>query len=351
MVGSSTSGQEHTETFDEIVADLHTLREQAGPVSYAEIVRRIFDLRIARGVNEAAAAPPRSTVYNVFTEGRARLDTELVRDIVLALGVTEDEAEQWVDRCRAAQRVHPAVEPVSVPPALSSGKIRPPVSDRIQLPAGPIRPPLGVLILVLLLCICVSVAGNVLVRALGLPIYLDMVGTAIAAIALGPWYGVLAAVVTALAGTLYMDSDFLFALVGITGALVWGYGVRRFRMGDTFARFLVLGLIVAAASSLMATPLLVLRHGGSFGEGQVNMTGSLLAAGVPLLGAVFTVNIITSLIDKLLTSYIALAVLPLLRRWFGVSLTHIPVVGQLHTPGPPAEGRESPDGPELPGVG
>lgn len=329
MAGTSTNGQEHTETLDEIVADLHVLREQAGPVSYAEIVRRIFDLRLARGVHEAAAAPPRSTVYNVFTEGRTRLDTELVRDIVLALGATEGEAERWVDRCRAAQRIQPAAAPDNAPPAQRS--------EQIPLPSGPLRPPLGVMILILLLCVCVDVAGNALVRGLGLPVYLDMVGTAIAAIALGPWYGALVAIATASAGMLYLDNDVLFALVGIGGALIWGFGVRRFRMGDTFMRFLGLGIIVAVVCSLIATPILVLRHGGSFGAGQTTMTASLLATGVPLLGAVFTVNIITSLIDKLLTSYIALALLPLVRRVFGISVAHIPVVGQLQSSTPPAE--------------
>lgn len=408
-MGTGTSEVRRTESFDEIAAELRALREQAGPVSFAEIVRRISEQRLSRGVHEAAAAPPRSTVYNAFSEGRARLDTELIREIVLALGADEAAADDWVERCRTAQRTpptqeaaaetatgrdprpthgtpaartgagtltapHPSTEPhartahapaaaaslattyapaapLPAPPAAPPAArpadehmttADPSLPAAVAVDSGPIllglpdaRPRTGAMILILLICLAMNAVGDVLVRVLGLPLYLDMAGTAIAATALGPWFGAFVAVTTNVAAVVHEDHDFLFALVGITGALVWGYGVRRFHMGDTFGRFFTLGVIVAVSCSLVATPVLVLKHGGSYGLGQTNVTDQLLAVGVPLLLSVFTVNIVTSLLDKLLATYTALAMLPFLHRRFGISVTHIPLVLQLQGPRTP----------------
>lgn len=320
-----------TETFDEIAADLQTLREQAGPVSYAEIVRRVTELRLARGVHEAAAAPPRSTVYNAFSQGRARLDTELVRDIVVALGADEAEADAWVARCRKAKRA-----PAGAIDRIDTGLTR--VIATAQ------RVPLGATLMVLVLCLAGNLLGSVIVHVLGLPIFLDMAGTAIAAIALGPWSGVAVAIATSAFGVVVEQHDYLFALAGIAGALIWGYGVRKFRMGDTFVRFFLLGLIVAAVCSLIAVPILLLRHGGSFGAGQTGATNTLLGYGLPLVWAVSIVNVITSLIDKLLTSYIALVSLPLARYWFSMPIDHVPLVERIFPARPEGAPAEAPGG-------
>jgi len=86
MNGREPTRQSAARTLDDVVRDLQQLREDAGPVSYAELVRRIAELRRRRGLSDAAATPARSTVYNAFIAGRRRMDTSLLRDIVLALG-------------------------------------------------------------------------------------------------------------------------------------------------------------------------------------------------------------------------------------------------------------------------
>src|SRR5690606_26645533 len=107
------------DSLDRIAADLLALKE-ANPISYAEIGRRIGEQRVARGVPAAAAYPPRSTVYDVFRAGRTRIDPDLLRDIVTALGGDEAEVERWAQRARqlrrpteptARQRVAPTARP------------------------------------------------------------------------------------------------------------------------------------------------------------------------------------------------------------------------------------------------
>ncbi|PZF83905.1 tetratricopeptide repeat protein [Jiangella anatolica] len=82
-------------SLDDLAAGLTRLRVWAGSPSYAQITRRIGELRDARGVPAAAARPGRVTVYDAFQPGRRRVDAELVGDIVAALGLPEAEALTW----------------------------------------------------------------------------------------------------------------------------------------------------------------------------------------------------------------------------------------------------------------
>jgi energy-coupling factor transport system substrate-specific component len=95
-----------------------------------------------------------------------------------------------------------------------------------------------------------NVVGGYLNGVLGLPTFLDMIGTCVAAIVLGPWWGALAGALSNVVGALfYGPSNIPFALVNVVGALVWGYGVRRFGMGRTATRYFVLNVLVALAAS------------------------------------------------------------------------------------------------------
>jgi tetratricopeptide (TPR) repeat protein len=73
-----------TSTLDEFVDALVDLRHAAGQPSFAEIVRRVGQLRADRGLTHAK--PGRVTVFDCFKHGRRRLDIDLVCDVVEALG-------------------------------------------------------------------------------------------------------------------------------------------------------------------------------------------------------------------------------------------------------------------------
>jgi len=99
-----------------------------------------------------------------------------------------------------------------------------------------------------------------------------------------------------------------FAACNAVGALVWGYGVR-WGFGKTFPRFFLLSLLVALAVTLMAVPIYVFVFGGATGHFADVMTASLVGMGQRLGVAVFSSNIIVSLADKIISSFIALAVI------------------------------------------
>ena len=96
--------------------------------------------------------------------------------------------------------------------------------------------------------------GTAVAGELRLPVYLDMIGTATAAFALGPWYGLAVGVSTNLLAALITSPEtMLFGLVNAAGAVLWGYGIRRF--AHTIPRFVVLNLVVALVCTLIAAPL------------------------------------------------------------------------------------------------
>lgn len=316
------------DSLDAIARDLLALKDAAGPVSYAELVRRIAQLRVERGVNPAAATPPRTTVYDAFRPGRARVDIGLLRDIVLALGADSDEADRWIRRHQQARR------PDDVAPRVSPPRSPRPASESPVAPTSLTAPPPLVSrrtqALIMFGCLIVNFIGMSTVQLLHLPIYLDMAGTAVAAMVFGPWAGVVVGLSTNVFGFVVgAPGAAPFALVNVAGALVWGYGIRRFGMGADLFRYVNLTLLVAVACSLVGAPLGVLMFGGYSGHGSDNVTSSIAGLGLPVVAAAFSANILTSVIDKMLSGFIALVGIAMLRSRVRIPTAQIPLVERL----------------------
>jgi|TARA_Y100000815_G_C13303859_1_gene485675 energy-coupling factor transport system substrate-specific component len=155
-------------------------------------------------------------------------------------------------------------------------------------------------------CVAVNLFGRWLVDVLDIPLYLDMVGTAVAAIILGPWWGAGVGLSTNLLGVGISGYDSIpFAIVNVAGALVWGYGVRRFRMGTTVPRFFGLSAITALCCSVLAVPIILALHGET-GNGADDVTAIIQGVVSSLWLAVASSNIITSLADKTISGAVAL---------------------------------------------
>ncbi len=307
------------DSHDAVAQDLQRLRLEAGDVPYAEIVRRIAHYRELNGASALTSRPARTTVYDVFRLGRSRVNPGLVGEIVRALGVAESEVAAWESRCVQVRRqLELAQEPAKVPE-------RAPEQEPVAEPAATeVAPPIrsagwranGLLMVA---CVAINILGFSIVPWLGLPLYLDMIGTAIAALTLGPWYGVIVGVTTNAIGLSITDSSSMaFALVNVAGALVWGYGVRRLRNSQSISSFVLLNTLVAVVCTIVASAILVTLFHGSTGHGSESTTETLVVMGQPLTLAVFFSNLIHSLADKLLAGFVVLAVLGHIKRWFDV---------------------------------
>jgi energy-coupling factor transport system substrate-specific component len=294
------------ESYDALAAELQQLRFAAGDVSYAEIVRRIAVHREQDGVSPPASRPARTTIYDAFRLGRRRVNPTLVGEIVRALGADETGVAQWEERCLAVRSNLERSLEQELAPLQESGT----ASARVTLRAA---------IVLIAGCVGINLLGFWIVPLLGLPLYLDMIGTAIAAIAMGPWYGVLVGVTTNAIGVSITDSSSIaFCLVNAAGALVWGYGVRRFRIFESISRYLLLNAVVAVVCTVVASTLLVIIFHGGTGHASESTTEKLVAMGEPLTLAVVVSNLVHSLADKIIAGFAVLAVLDRIRHWFDV---------------------------------
>ena len=233
-------------TFDQIAADLQARRADAGSPSYAEIALRIAKLRELRGGPDALSRPARTTVYDAFRAGRRRMDTALVLDIVRALGAGEDEVAQWAERCRTA---HAGEAPA---PSVPEPEPEPEPEVEADPPPPPAPPTLKAALILCLGCLALNLVGRVLVDA-----------------------------------------------------LVWGYGVRRWRMGLTIPRFFALNALAALCCTVLAVPIIMALN-GTTGNGADDVIATIEEAVHSLWLAVASANIITSLADKTISGSVAL---------------------------------------------
>ena len=278
LVSDSTVGQTQAGRWDPLVDELQSLRRASGDPSYAEIARRIATRRAASGADEHAARVARSTVHHAFAHGRTRIDVSLVREIVGALEADPALVDVWLS-----------------PPAAV-----------VEHPA----PHRRLIWAVMLGCVAVNLVGREFVDFFQLPFYLDMVGTAIAAIALGPWRGAAVGLATNVLGVVGSGWISLpFALVNVVGALVWGYGVHRFGMGKSLPRFFALSVTTALACSVTAVPIIVAFLGHELRIGHDAITQVVGESVDTFVVAVSFANLLTSTGDKLVSGFIALVVI------------------------------------------
>lgn len=324
MVGEDSAANVRIETFDDIADGLRLLREEAGAISYAEIARRIAARRLAAGVAAAAAQPARTTIYDAFARGRSRLSPQLVREIVVALEVSDEEADRWEERCRRARKIAPmaasaAVGDEAAPSADASSAVAistPTTASPTLSPAFRRRLTWQQLTGLMLVCLIGNLLGHGVVHWFGLPLYLDMVGTAVVSLMAGPWWGAVVAIASQGAAVgVNSPAAIPFVLVTIAGALIWGFGARRVR---SLPQFFLLNVIAGCVCTVVAVPILVVLFGGLTGHSADSMTLDFMGSGENPIAAVLTSNLITSLADKVITGFIALTVIGSLRPWMPV---------------------------------
>ena len=271
--------------WDLLIEQLQTLRKTAGNPSFGRIAELIVERRVQAGASPAAAHLARSTVYDTFRVGRPRVNLHLVREAAIVLGADDATVDTWIALCRRGD------------------------SESEGLPDSDVEIDTRRREVVLLMtaCLVLNLVGREFVDFFNLPIYLDMIGTAIAAIALGPWRGAAVGASTNVVGI--VGSGWLslpFGLVNVAGALMWGYGVRRWGMGRTLPRFFILNVLTAIVCTLVAVPIIVTFLGQDLRVGHDVITQLVEESVDTFLVAVGFSNAMTSMGDKLISGFVAL---------------------------------------------
>lgn len=163
----------------------------------------------------------------------------------------------------------------------------------------------------------INLVGGTLASTLKLPLFLDMIGTVVAAALAGPWVaalvGFLANVFLALvANPVYLP----YSLVSIAVALVTGFMVR----GGFFKKLwgVALTWIVAVlVSVVVSSTITVLVFGGATGAtGSSVLTATLIAASHKIVQSVVASSFIENLIDRAIAFFIAYVLLKRIPKRF-----------------------------------
>ncbi len=158
------------------------------------------------------------------------------------------------------------------------------------------------------LAVAVNFAANAAAGALRLPIYLDTIGTILAAVLLGPWWGALAGALTNVVGVVPNGvSNLLFAPVNVAAALLWGYGIRSLGLGRNAVLFFLVAGVVGVVTGILATPIVLFLFGGATGHPSDLITAALASFG--LERATLTSSVLSSVADKVVSGYVALALI------------------------------------------
>lgn len=156
------------------------------------------------------------------------------------------------------------------------------------------------------LAVAVNFVASWMAGMLRLPIYLDTIGTFLAAVLLGPWWGALAGVITNSVGVAFNGpSNLLFAPVNVAAALIWGYGIRSLGLGRTSIGFFALAALVGLVTGVLATPIVLFVYGGATGHPSDLITAALASFG--LERATLVSSIMSSIPDKVISAYVGLA--------------------------------------------
>ena len=143
---------------------------------------------------------------------------------------------------------------------------------------------------------------------LSLPVFLDSLGTMIAAVLAGPIVGGLTGLITNLLwGVISSPTAAFFSPVALTIGVVAGL-LARAGMFRTVWQAAISGAIIAVALAFIAVPIRIYLFGGVSGSGADFLTAYLLQVGQSLFGSVVVTVITSNLADKIVTAVLAWAI-------------------------------------------
>jgi energy-coupling factor transport system substrate-specific component len=171
-------------------------------------------------------------------------------------------------------------------------------------------PPTTLVVTLVPAAAALDIVGGIINSLLGLPTYLDTIGTCVAAIVLGPWWGALAGILANLGGAVYFGpTNMPFGLANAAAALMWGYGVRTLLLGRNPYTYFGLNAAVGVVTGAVGGLIALVVFGGTTGHASDALTAVLVQAGEALREAVLTSSVLTSLGDKIISGFIGLAII------------------------------------------
>ncbi len=149
--------------------------------------------------------------------------------------------------------------------------------------------------------IAVNIVVGQLVAVLGLPVYLDSIGTVLVSVLAGPAAGVVTGILANVIWGLTLNPIPLpFAVVQVVIAVLAGTAARI----GVFRRVYlppVAGLVTGVAAAVVSAPISAFVFGGATGGGTGAIVGAFQAMGQSLLASTTLQGLLSDPLDKLIT--------------------------------------------------
>jgi energy-coupling factor transport system substrate-specific component len=158
-------------------------------------------------------------------------------------------------------------------------------------------------VLIIPVAIAINFVGAQLVSMLRIPIYLDCIGTVLIGIIAGPWVGLFTGFLSISVNSIADPTAFPYSVVGAVVGCAAGILSMKGMFSNVW-KTLISGIILALCATMSAAPITLFVFGGSSGQASSIVTLGFLASGLELVKAVFSAELITDLIDKILSAFL-----------------------------------------------
>ncbi len=164
------------------------------------------------------------------------------------------------------------------------------------------------------IAIGINWVGGLIAQTLKLPLWLDVIGTMIAAVLIGPWNAFVAGGLTNIVKNLTFDPvGAAYGIVNAVIGLIVGYLYKKgyYTEKSNWIEVFGTGLLLAFVATTISAPITVYFYGGVTGSFADLITAMILGyAKTPgLLTAVFSGELVTDVLDKVLSAFIVFAVM------------------------------------------
>lgn len=164
--------------------------------------------------------------------------------------------------------------------------------------------------------IALNIAIGQIVSAIGLPVYMDSIGTVLVAALAGPAAGIVTGILTNVIWGLTLSPFALpFAVVQVVIGVMAGYAAR-YGMFRRFYLAPVAGAVTGIVAAAISAPISAFVFGGATGGGTAAIVGAFQAWGADLLTATLGQGLLSDPLDKAITFTIVVIILAALPARF-----------------------------------
>ena len=151
--------------------------------------------------------------------------------------------------------------------------------------------------------VAMNIVLGIITSALGIPLYLDTLGTVLSAAILGPVPGIIVgALSNIITGLIYSVSDIPFCLVNMAVGLIVGLVAKKWKFGIVPA--VITGIALSVICPAIGTPIGIYVYAGLNGSVSDMLVMSMVQGGKTIFQASFLRNVASNLIDKIGTCFI-----------------------------------------------